>query len=175
MLALVQMARSPRQIMRMTLLLSLTVAFAIFAQVFSASQAQRINDISAYETGADFSGAVANPLNVQKLTINQVIARYRAIPGVLSASADYTDQGTTVDSTGDTATIQFRAIERQSFAQTAIWNAQDSEQSLSSLLTLLPHAHQAPLPDGTKGWVMPAIVDQALANQFHLGLHNIFS
>jgi hypothetical protein len=175
MLALVQMARAPRQIMRMTLLLSLTVAFAIFAQIFSASQAQRINDISAYETGADFSGTVANPLTVQNLTIKQVIARYNRIPGALSAAADYTDEGATVSSSGDSVTIQFRAVDMQSFARTATWDTQDSEQALSSLLALLPHAHQASLPSGSKGWIVPALVDQALATQFHFGLHDTFS
>ena len=175
MLALVQMARAPRQIMRMTLLLSLTVAFAIFAQVFSASQAQRINDISAYETGADFSGDVANQLNVQMLTMNQVIARYSQIPGVLAASADYTDQGAIVGSAGESVPIQFRAVETQSFTRTVIWNAQDSSQSFSHLLALLPHAYQGRLPDGTENWIVPTIVDQALANQLQLHVGDVFS
>lgn len=175
MLALVQMARAPRQIIRMTLLLSLAVAFAIFAQVFSASQAQRINDISAYESGADFSGDMVNQIDARNLTINQIIARYSAIPGVLAASADHTDEGETVGSAGGSVAIQFRAVEMHSFAQTAIWNTRDSEQPLSSLLTLLPHAHQISLPDGTEGWVVPALIDQALANQLHVGIHDNFS
>ena len=175
MLALVQMARAPRQIIRMTLLLSLAVAFAIFAQVFSASQIQRLNDISAYETGADFSGDVANQLNVQKLTINQVLARYRAIPGVIAASADYTDQGETVGSSGGSVAIQLRAVERQSFEQTAVWDTRDSSQPLTSLLARLPHAHQAQLPDGSQNWVVPAIIDQSLANQLQLHLNDSFS
>lgn len=175
MLALVQMARAPRQIIRMTLLLSLTVAFAIFAQVFSASQAQRINDIAAYESGADFSGDMINQVEARTLSLDQMIARYRAIPGVLAASADYTDEGETVGSAGGSVAIQFRAIEMQSFAQTVTWDTRDSAQPLASLLTLLPHASQTLLSDGTNGWVVPAIIDQALANQLQVGLHDNFS
>ena len=175
MLALVQMARAPRQIIRMTLLLSLAVAFALFAQVFSASQVQRVQDISAYEAGADFSGDVANQLNLQNLTINQVIARYQAIPGVVAASADYTDQGETVGNVGASVVIQFRALAIQSFAQTTIWNSQLSNQSLGSLLALLPHTRQVQVPAGSEDWVVPTVIDQALANQLQVGVHSIFS
>lgn len=175
MLALVQMARSPRQIIRMTLLLSLTVAFALFAQVFSASQTQRIQDISAYEAGADFSGDIPNPLTFQGLDINQVIAQYHHIPGVLAASADYTDQGEIVGSSGSQVLIQFRAIETQSFAQTALWNTQDSSQSLVTLLALLPHELQGQLSNGAAGPLVPAIIDQALANQLHVKMNDSFS
>ncbi|HVU67256.1 MAG TPA: FtsX-like permease family protein [Ktedonobacteraceae bacterium] len=175
MLALVQMARAPRQIIRMILLLSLTVAFAIFAQVFSASQTQRIQDIAAYESGADFSGDVANPLSLQKLTLSQVITQYNHIPGVLSASADYTDQGEAVGSSGAQVTIQFRAVDVQSFERTAIWNSQDSEQALPDLLALLPHVSVEQLPDGTQGQLVPALIDQSLANQLHLAVKSTFS
>jgi ABC-type antimicrobial peptide transport system permease subunit len=175
MLALVQMARAPRQIIRMTLLLSLAVAFAIFAQVFSASQVQRISDISAYETGADFSGDVANPLALQNLSMKQIITRYRAIPGVLSASADYTDQGDTVGSNGGSVSIQFRALETQSFAQTAAWDTGDSSQPLSQLLERLPRIRQTALADGSQDWVVPAIIDQSLANQLQLHVNDVFS
>lgn len=175
MLALVQMARAPRQIMRMTLLLSLTVAFAIFAQVFSASQTRRIDDISAYESGADFSGDIGNTITVQNLTMDQVIARYSKIPGVISVSADYTDQGTTVGNGGEQVLIQFRAVDLRSFPQTVIWTSQDSNQPLSNLLDRLPRPKQMNLPNGTRGWVVPAIVDQALATQLQLHTGDTFS
>jgi ABC-type antimicrobial peptide transport system permease subunit len=175
MLALVQMARAPRQIIRMTLLLSLAVAFALFAQVFSASQVQHVADISSYETGADFSGDIVNQASMQDLSINQIIARYRAIPGVLAASADHTDQGETVGSSGASVLIQFRAVDRQSFAQTALWNPQLSSQSLQHLLALLPQAHLASVPTGGQDWVVPTIIDQALASQLRVGVHDIFS
>ncbi|HEX7733817.1 MAG TPA: FtsX-like permease family protein [Ktedonobacteraceae bacterium] len=175
MLALVQMARAPRQVIRMTLLLSLTVAFALFAQVFSASQSQRINDISAYESGADFSGDVGSPLNLQKLTMDQIIARYQAVPGVLAASADYTDSGTTVGNTGQAVAIQFRAVEMHSFSRAVIWGSQDSDQPLSRLVGLLPHIYAGTLLDGSQGLLVPAIIDQALANQLHVGLGGSFS
>src|SRR5581483_3363214 len=54
MLALSQLARTPRQAVRIILLLTLTTAFAIFSLVFSASQSQRIIDVVNYQVGADF-------------------------------------------------------------------------------------------------------------------------
>lgn len=178
MLALVQMARAPRRTMRMTLLLALTIAFALFAQVFSATQTQHSNDVATYEAGADFSGDFANPPDAQALSLNQVIERYRHVPGVLAASADYTDQGSIVDSTGATATIQFRAIDPQSFLQTIIWPAQDLSQpgqSLPALLQRLSVAKQTALPDGTIGWVVPVLIDQSLATQMQLSAGSLFA
>jgi ABC-type antimicrobial peptide transport system permease subunit len=171
MLALVQMARSPRQIIRMTMLLSLTVAFALFAQVFSASQTQHISDISAYETGADFSG----DLGQTSLNMSQILAHYRALPGVLSASADYTDQGESVNSTGASTEIDFRAIDSLSFGRTAIWNTQDSAQSLASLLATLPRSRWGTIPNGSSGWIINAVIDQALAAQLQLNVGGVFT
>jgi hypothetical protein len=175
MLALVQMARAPRQIIRMTLLLSLAVAFAIFTQVFSASQTQRINDIPTYETGADFSGDLSDRMITQHLPMNQITVGYRAISGVLAASADYRDGGTTPGSGGEQVNIQFRAIDPQNFAQTVIWSTQDSRQSLHDLLALLPEEKSMSLLNGTTGWVLPAIIDQALANQLQINVGGVFS
>lgn len=175
MVALVQMARAPRQIMRMTLLLSLTVAFAMFAQVFSASQNQHVSDVAAYEVGADFNGDITSSLSVQKLSIDPIIARYSSIPGVLAASADYTDLGTTTGSSGGTVTIHFRAIDPRSFSQTVIWTAQDSSQPLSSLLKPLPSLAVTTLPNGAMGQVIGTIVDQALASQLQLHVGSLFS
>src|SRR5579884_1953766 len=59
MLALAHIARSPRQALRITTLLVLAIAFATFTLSFTASQAQRIPDVAAYQVGSDFSGAFA--------------------------------------------------------------------------------------------------------------------
>src|SRR5690349_13111167 len=56
MLAVGQMARSPRQAGRMTLLLALSTAFALFSLVFTASVGQRVLDVAAFQVGSDFSG-----------------------------------------------------------------------------------------------------------------------
>src|SRR5437667_2508829 len=85
MLALAQMSRAPRQSVRLTLLLALATAFAIFTIIFTASQTQRIEDVAAFQSGADFSGTfqngVATPLQVTEET-----ALYHNIPGVISAT-----------------------------------------------------------------------------------------
>jgi ABC-type lipoprotein release transport system permease subunit len=165
MLAVVQMARSPRQAVRLTLLLSLTIAFAIFAQVFSASQARRASDIAAYETGADFSGTVLDTNLQMKLPLTSVLARYRAIPGVRAASPGFWDQGTVLDNQGEHVNLTFLAVDSQSFARTAHWGPQDSQQSLSSLLAGVSSYST----DDLTGFIMPVIIDESLANQ--LGAH----
>src|SRR5579884_368735 len=55
-LALAQISRTPRHASRITLLLALSIALAIFTLVFNASQFQRVFDIADYQAGADFSG-----------------------------------------------------------------------------------------------------------------------
>src|SRR5260370_8541204 len=88
-LAVAQMARKPRQAVRMILLLGLATAFALFTLVFAASQAQRAQDIANYQAGADFSGAIPN--SVRPLPMQQEIALYRHIPGVLAATAGFVE------------------------------------------------------------------------------------
>lgn len=163
MLALVQMARAPRQSLRMTMLLALATAFAIFTLVFAATQAQRTADIAAFEAGADFSGglspaltslAAQNPGAVSSLT-----ARYQRIPGVLSATVGYVDQG----SVGDVP-MQIRAVDAATFANTSIWSSADSSQSLASLMRQL--VAQRSVIEGTK---VPVIIDAT--TEVRLGLN----
>ena len=89
MLAVAQMARAPRQSLRMTLLLALAVAFGIFSLVFNASQAQRIPTVAAYQVGSDFSGTYASTSRLSKLPISKQEAQFTSIPGVTSASVGY--------------------------------------------------------------------------------------
>jgi ABC-type lipoprotein release transport system permease subunit len=174
MLALVQIARAPRQIIRMTLLLSLTVAFAVFALVFNASQARRITDISSYETGADFSGTLPASLGTQPMS--SILARYRAIPGVLAATADFSDNGTVLGSGNTSITVKFYGIDTRSFASAVIWGPQDSSQPLQSLQSLLPRAQQGISSlDNPTGILIPSIIDQALANQLQVHVGDTFS
>lgn len=174
MLALVQLARSPRQIIRMTLLLSLTVAFAIFSLIFNASQAQRVSDISAYESGADFSGTLPASLGTQ--AISSIIARYRAIPGVLAATADFSDEGTALGSGEISIAVKFHGIDPQSFARAVIWGPQDSSQPLQSLLPLLSRVRQSGSSfDNPTGITIPALIDEALASQLQVHVGDTFT
>ena len=132
MLALAQMARNPRQTLRMTLLLALAIAFAIFTLVFSASQFQHISDMATYESGADFSGDL--PVITQRLTVQQETALYRNIAGVKSATVGFTESGVS-SGTSLSIPIEIRAVDARTFAQTGIWTPQDSSQSLASLMT----------------------------------------
>ena len=165
MLALAQMARSPRQAIRMTLLLALAIAFAIFTLVFASSQSQRISDIAAYESGADFSGDI--PLAAQHLTVQGETAKYSTISGVTSATFGYTGTGVTAG-TSPTLSTQIRAVDATTFAHTAIWTPQYSSQSLTSLMAQLV-ARQGAAAN------VPVIIDAVTMSTLGLQVNDSFT
>lgn len=160
MLALGQMSRAPRQSLRLVLLLTLTSAFAIFALVFSASQGQRINDLANYQVGADFSGPL--PTTDSTVPLAQETNIVQHIPGVLSATLGYASNAVTGGN--NPLGIQLRAVDANTFAQTALWTSQDSSQSLDSLMQQLiaQRSRVAHLN------ALPIIVDAATWNTLNL-------
>jgi ABC-type lipoprotein release transport system permease subunit len=168
MLALAQMARAPHQSVRMTMLLALATAFAIFTLVFSASQALHIHSIAAYESGADFSGDI--PVTMQQVTVQQKTALYRSIPGVTSATVGYAGSGK-ISGTTLSLPLEVRAVDAQTYAHTAIWSSQDSSQSLSTLMATLVHDRANAVSSAT----VPAIIDALTAQQLDLQVGNHLS
>src|SRR5258708_17354615 len=134
MLALAQLARSPRHAMRMILLLALSIAFAIFTLVFAASQAQRATDISTYQSGADFSGYT--PLSTQLRPITVETKLYHSIAGVNSATVGYVGEET-AGALNALLPLQVRAVDPTTFAQATIWSSHNSSQPLPEPLAKL--------------------------------------
>lgn len=170
MLALAQMARAPRQAMRMVLLLALASSFAIFSLAFTASESQQILAVAANQAGADFSGitqesTIQNYI-VEQESLAQRTAAYRQIPGVLSAALGFATTATPIGGTTPNP-IEIRAVDTQNFAQTAIWTDQDSPQSLGSLMDQLTHS-------SSKG-AIPAIVDALAWNELQLASGTSFT
>jgi hypothetical protein len=163
MLAFAHMARSPRQTLRVTLLLALTVAFAIFSLVFTASQTQRSSDIAAFESGADFSGDIATSGRAQQASLNATTSSYQKLPGAISASGGYNGDGVITIQFQDTH-LAVRAVDANTFGQTAIWTDQDSAQSLDSLMNLLVARRAAAIVQSQ----IPVIIDTAAANSLNL-------
>lgn len=170
MLALVQLERSPRHALLMTLLLGLTIAFTLFALVFSATLDQHAQALATYQAGSDFSGTLTPTLSGQTTAsmspLVQITATYQHLPGVTSVTVGSQDQAyfTGPDGTSQVETI-VQAVNAQTFAQTVRWSAQDSSQPLSDLMAQLvarrtqANAHQ----------IVPAII---AANTWQaLGLH----
>ncbi len=160
-LALAQLARSPRQPVRMTMLLSLACAFAIFSLIFTATQAQRVLDVADYQAGADFSGNLPAPVYTTR-DLPQLTQRYTQIPGIQAASAGFIHQaqaGASLD-----LPVTFQAVDASTFAQAATWSAQDSSQPLSSLMSQL----NAPVSADTQQHILPAVVDANTWNTLHL-------
>lgn len=162
MLALAQMSRTPHQFIRLLLLLSLSVSFAIFTLVFSNSEAQQMNRVAAQQVGADFSGPIPIPLGSHP-DASALEHAYQTIPGVTSATIGNVTDGI-VQKSGEQASVQIRAVDSKTFAQTAIWTDQDSSQSLS---TLLERISSQPLGAGTS-LVVPALVDTVAWNTLQL-------
>ncbi len=167
MLALAQMSWAPRQSLRMTTLLALTITFALFSLVFFASQEQRIDDLAAYQAGADFGGVL--PTHTYTVTPQQEEAQYRAVQGVTAASAGFAGSGTL--SNNDVALeLDLRGVNSETYRQTALWPAQASSQSLSSLTSLLIAKRAYGIHDG----VVPVIVDETTRGKLSLSLGSTF-
>jgi ABC-type antimicrobial peptide transport system permease subunit len=169
MLTFAHMDRSPRQTIRLTLLLALTVAFAIFSLVFTASQAQRSADIAAFESGADFSGSLVQPANEPQASLKSVTSPYLRLPGVLSASAGFSGNGL-VAGAQQNIYLEVRAVDAGTFAQAATWSSQDASQSLASLMALLVQERS----NGLQHDVVPAIIDAAAASNQKLQVGTMF-
>jgi len=168
-IALAQMARAPRQSMRMTLLLALTSAFAIFTLIFTATQSQRTLDVAAYQAGADFSGPI--PLNLYTpQQLGSMTATYRHLPGVTSATLGLTRSATAGGATLNIP-IDFKAVDADTFASTALWSQQYSSQSLNSLMAQL----SAQRDTAIASQIVPAIVDANTASTLHLSQGSHFT
>ena len=163
MLALAQMARAPRQSVRMTLLLSLATACLLFLFIFIASQSQRITDVAAYQAGADFSGTLHDD-SFTAIDRPRLTTQYLHVQGVLSASVGYvTFAGANVGSTYNLS-FQMNAVDSDTFAQTALWTQQDSAQPLSALMAGFITQRKAAIASS----VIPAAVDEAMWNALNL-------
>jgi ABC-type antimicrobial peptide transport system permease subunit len=162
MLALAQVSRAPQQATRMTLLLALASAFAIFTLIFSASQTQRVQDVSRYQAGADFSGPI--PVTVySSQEIDRVTRLYKRIPGVTSATLGNVVQAE-AGSASAPININVQSVDANTFAGTGLWTSQDASQSLSSLMAQLRNLRSEAITSS----VVPAIVDANTWDTLHL-------
>lgn len=154
-LAMAQIARAPRQPLRTTLLFALAVAFALFTIIFSQAQAQRIDDMTRFQVGGDFSGHI--PQTLQDEDLNSQISFYRSIKGVASATL-----GTSAvmgGSSDRSIPIQLEAVDSSSYASTIEWPAQNSSQPESALLATLYKQRTTAVSKN----IIPAILDDAAA------------
>jgi ABC-type antimicrobial peptide transport system permease subunit len=157
MLAIAQMARSPRQSLRMTILLAFSIAFVIFTLIFNASQSQRKLDVANHEVGADFNGKLSNTGSQGQPSA------YSHIPGVLSATIGYTSFPRASENSLNYS-FQLLAADADTFAHTFIWTSQNSTQPIALLMQQLVAQRSEAIASST----VPAIVDSAAWNTLHL-------
>lgn len=161
-LAFAQMARAPRPASRMILLLLLVISTTIFALVYTATQQKRTGDAVNFAIGADFSGS-AGP-NSQHLTLAQETATYTKVQGVTSATLGYEDHQQTSTLTNVVA------VDADTYASTARWSSQYSDQALASLMSLLV-SHRA---DATNHDTVYTIIDDEMASNQRLSVGSSF-
>ncbi len=163
MLALAGMSRTPRHAQRMTLLLALTTAFAIFTFVFVASQQQHTRDVADFTVGADFSGTLPVASTTNPPTPGALESAYAAIPGVVSATIGYQE---TIEPSSIQSPVQvtLNAVNADTYAATSVWNATNSTQSIGSLMQTLADGRASVLAQDT----VPAIVDDAMWQSLRL-------
>lgn len=173
MLALAQSARSPQQVVRTTLLLSLAVAFALFTLTFTASQNQRLRDTTDFAVGADFAGNLPTLTAADQPSLADQTAQFRAIPGVLGTSLGYRSN------TGISAGALFlggtplviRAVDADTYATVGIWSPTYSANSLASTLADLAAQRTAAIASNS----VPVYVDDAAWQTLHLSQGAHFS
>ena len=164
MLAFAQIARSPRQSLRLTMLLALAITFTLFTLIYNATEVQHIQEIVDYETGADISANVF----ANGASLSQVIKQYQSLPGVLSASAGRAEQGD-----GGTADLpmDIREVDATSFGRTVIWPSTDIYQKAGPLLSKLVSLRQSAPGEN----IVPAIVTQTTINKLLLHVGSTFT
>jgi ABC-type antimicrobial peptide transport system permease subunit len=164
MLAFTQTARSPRQSMRLIMLLALATSFAFFTLIFITTQAEHIQEIVAYQTGADFGAQLLVPVN----SVSQITNQYQSIPGVLSVNAGFVGQGY-----GGTANLplNLQAVDASSYGQTVTWNSETDFQSMRPFLAQLVSFRNS----SNTSDVVPAIVDSTFINKTKLHAGSFFT
>lgn len=165
MLALAQVSRAPRQSMRTTMLLALSIAFLLFTVIYQSTQAQHIQDVTNYLASADFSGGLATSVGAADQAA--LTRSYRAIPGVIMASSGFAGTGT--GGTGD-LTMEVRAVDATSFGQAVTWSSTADAHTGQTLLKKLATLRTSK----NLGSVVPAIVDTSTLNNLHLHTGSIF-
>ena len=164
-LAFAQMERAPRPSSRMILLLALVISTTLFTLAYTATQQQRTINAVSFAVGADFSGASIT--NAHHLSLAQETATYTGVHGVTSATLGYTTQVTQAQTGTQTNIV---AVDAATYAATASWSAQYSDQSLTSLMSLLA-SHRA---DATNHDLVYTLIDNTMASTQGLSVGSSF-
>ncbi len=127
-LAFAQLERQPKATLRLILLLALALATGMYVSSFIATQEARIQEVAAYQVGADLSGTivVSNP----KQSLKDLQAHYSSTPGARSATLGYQD---TTEGNSSFGTISILAVDSDTYARTSSLSSAYSDQSLKSL------------------------------------------
>ncbi len=169
-LPLMLMSRAPRQVMRTALLLTLTIALAMFTLIFTATQSRRVFDMADYYAGADFSGLINGSSELANATPEQQIAAYSGIPGVRSTAAGYVALYNVVNSSTG---VKLLAVDPNTFLASTVWPSDQSSQELHTLFSQLSSRRQqlANFQGDPTRLPIPAIVDAACWDslQLHIG------
>jgi hypothetical protein len=166
-LALAQLARSPRKSAGIVLPLALATCFLLFILAANATIELQMADAAAFQAGADFSGGLTATAAPSASGMRAREATYAQVPGVRAVALGY--RGGTLTTRCDSKAqgcsfrpqqiVQIEAVDADAFAQTAIWPPQDAAQPLTPLMAQLAAQRDAASTSGT----VPAILDRTAA------------
>ena len=141
------------------------ISTTIFIFAYTSTQQQRTIDTANFAVGADFSGASTD--NTQHLTLAQQTATYRNTHGVTSATLGYT---ASFPADSLQSIVNIVAPDADTYANTAFWTSQYSDQSLSSLMSLLA-THRS---DALNNDTLAVIIDDAMAQRENFSVGSSF-
>lgn len=166
MLALAQISRSPRQSIRMTMLLALATAFTIFTLVYTSSEAHHIQQITTYIAGADISGQI--PQTRYSEDTVETTKPYQQIAGIQSVSAGYSSRA--IGGRGGIP-MELRAVDAATFGSVALWPSLEEKSTGDKLLAQLVNQRTSIIAEQTS--IVPAIIDTRTADELHLKKNDV--
>lgn len=170
-LALTQMARAPRQALRVILLLTVAIAFMIVIVGFTASQRQRAEDVARFAaSGADFSGLTNRPapsmLEPTDFTLRVDEQSLEQKHGIISATFGFVIPQLMIPPAPQNPVL-VQAVDILSYAQSVQWPPGVSVADLMHQLRLGQNEDRVA--------IVPAIVDSSIWNALHLHTGDTFT
>lgn len=154
-LAVAQMERAPRTASRVILLCTVAFVVSLYLLSMIATQQQWYQTQTSNQVGADFSGSI-DEAHLQQ-SFAQQMHFYSTIPGVRSTTLGYTETDTNL--AGVTLpSLAFDAVDASTYANTASWSPDDSQQPLPALMRqLVAHRTDSSAHDVVYALVAPSL------------------
>jgi ABC-type antimicrobial peptide transport system permease subunit len=172
MLAFTQASRASGQFTRLALLVTLAIAFSVFALTYQSVLTRNAAERAAYAAGGDervrFDGSIQNTGYLQVAQ-----SHMRGLPGVQAATSVTRALAKTGPDFGN-STVGVLGIDPATFARAAYWRSDYADQSLPSLLDQM-QSHTQSAQAGDDGHPMWALVSRTFATNLNVNVGDLFT